>query len=665
MNQLMNWASQIWAGLIYELQHMSLAMALWLGLALLTIALLILMGTRWGQVKPVWKCVALSLLAHVLLGGYAYGTKLIFTAPSIPQGEPIALKVVELGESTSNPTSHEIEQVEPWDKFETVPAESVEVEEFQRIKPQVEHEVKRSTRDDQVVVEHIVQPQSSPPKTGPQISGQIQPNVLNSEKIERDPNYVPHQMVGQSVTAQEIEVARQSRIDDSSTVIPQTDDVARMNVVDNPIDRTPPANALDGSKNQGVDDLLQQLASVADQTVAPRTDATKDPFRQAKSPSEQNQQQSEDFAGPFRQASVQHRLADGQPMPEMYSNRSPGRRADAVISFGGSQKTEDAVASALKWLSINQEQDGRWSGVRFGAGQEHLVLGHDRNGAGANADTGITALSLMAFLAAGHTHLEGDYRASVQKGLEFLLRRQASNGSLAGDARLFAQMYCHAIATLAMSEALALTGDQRLAQAVQNAVNYSVRSQNRTGGGWRYQPGDQGDMSQFGWQVLALKSAELGGVDIPAETKRLMQKFLRRCSRGPAGGLAGYKPGHAPTATMTAEALLCRFLLQEQVDPKTVDEAAQLLLSQPPGTSEFNLYYWYYASLALFHAGGDSWLSWNQNLTSTLVNSQISSGQLKGSWDPNGVWCGYGGRVYSTAMATLCLEVYYRYAKAH
>ena len=28
---------------------------------------------------------------------------------------------------------------------------------------------------------------------------------------------------------------------------------------------------------------------------------------------------------------------------------------------------------------------------------------------------------------------------------------------------------------------------------------------------------------------------------------------------------------------------------------------------------------------------------------------------------PNTVWGGYGGRVYTTAMATLCLEVYYRY----
>ena len=31
-----------------------------------------------------------------------------------------------------------------------------------------------------------------------------------------------------------------------------------------------------------------------------------------------------------------------------------------------------------------------------------------------------------------------------------------------------------------------------------------------------------------------------------------------------------------------------------------------------------------------------------------------------GSWDPSGPWGRYGGRLYSTAISTLTLEVYYR-----
>ncbi len=36
----------------------------WLGLAVLSIALLVLMRTRWGQSRPLRKCLVLSVLAH-------------------------------------------------------------------------------------------------------------------------------------------------------------------------------------------------------------------------------------------------------------------------------------------------------------------------------------------------------------------------------------------------------------------------------------------------------------------------------------------------------------------------------------------------------------------------------------------------------------------------
>ncbi len=43
--------------------------AVWGGLVLITVALLLLIRTRWGQ-QPLSKCVVLSLLAHLLLGVY-------------------------------------------------------------------------------------------------------------------------------------------------------------------------------------------------------------------------------------------------------------------------------------------------------------------------------------------------------------------------------------------------------------------------------------------------------------------------------------------------------------------------------------------------------------------------------------------------------------------
>ena len=36
---------------------------------------------------------------------------------------------------------------------------------------------------------------------------------------------------------------------------------------------------------------------------------------------------------------------------------------------------------------------------------------------------------------------------------------------------------------------------------------------------------------------------------------------------------------------------------------------------------------------------------------------------FEGSWDPLDPWGEEGGRVYSTALMVLCLEVYFRYGK--
>jgi hypothetical protein len=368
---------------------------------------------------------------------------------------------------------------------------------------------------------------------------------------------------------------------------------------------------------------------------------------------------------PAAQSAPALRIGDAQPIPAVYSLREPNQRKEQALARGGSLDTEKAVELALVWLARNQDPDGRWNPRTQGGGIDHQVLGHQRPGSGVHCDTAITGLALLAYLAAGQTHLSGDYQGTVGNGLQFLLNQQTADGNLAGQAALYDRMYCHGIALLALSETLAATGDARLLEPVQRAVDYSVRSQHPQLGGWRYQPGDEGDMSQFGWQVMGLHSAILGGAQVPESTIEGMRRFLHSCTRGAHRGLGCYRPGEGHSPTMTAEALLSRILLDENVSAATRNEAIDYIIQYLPDAQRPNYYYWYYGTMALHHVGGAQWERWNQQMQQVLLSKQINSGVGAGSWPADGLWSGYGGQVYSTAMATLCLEVYYRYRPAH
>ena len=103
---------------------------------------------------------------------------------------------------------------------------------------------------------------------------------------------------------------------------------------------------------------------------------------------------------------------------------------------------------------------------------------------------------------------------------------------------------------------------------------------------------------------------------------------------------------------------------------KIMQRHADLLRQKPPVWDEdgfgCDMYYWYYGSYAMYQMGdahGDHWRSWNRAMKRAVLDSQRGDGDLKGSWDPVGPWGGSGGRVYSTALMVLCLEVYFRYAR--
>lgn len=365
-----------------------------------------------------------------------------------------------------------------------------------------------------------------------------------------------------------------------------------------------------------------------------------------------------------------------ESVPNTYRLRSIERRADIARKFGGTDETERAVENSLAWLAAHQNASGYWDADRYGSGRgpeadvADLNLSEERKKtrreSGVQADSGVTALSLLTFLAAGYTNEEGQYAENVNRALTWLVDQQREDGFLGGDATYFAANYCHGMATYALAEALGMQSNPEAAtalkRAVENGVNYSLLMQNTSDGGWRYRArSSEGDMSLFGWQLMALKSAEIAGINIPETARNRMIAFLRERSMGAEKGLAAYRPGDPITPAMTAEALFCKQILGIRRDNPQSTEAVQYLLRQPPKISDWNLYYWYYGTLAMYQYGGDEWDRWNLEMRDTIVTTQKTKGDLAGSWDPVGPWGPYGGRVYSTALATLCLEVYYRF----
>jgi hypothetical protein len=355
-----------------------------------------------------------------------------------------------------------------------------------------------------------------------------------------------------------------------------------------------------------------------------------------------------------------------QTVPAAYADRIGARRAAAAAARGGTADTERAVQAALAWLARNQMSDGHWNAAHHGAGSGSRATGQHAATVGARSDHGVTGLALLAFLGAGTTHREGPYATEVANGIGLLARRQRADGSLAGDAEFFASLYCHGMAAIAVAECYALSGDETLRPVLNKAVAYTLAMQHPHTGGWRYAGGDRGDTSQLGWQVMLLASARNAGLTGFEQAEARARSFLQSVASGTAGGLASYRPGERPSLAMTAEALFGRLLLGMPTDHPATVEALGLLAASPPTAATYNAYTWYYATLASFHAGGRQWEAWNAHLQAALLPLQHrSGGAIDGSWDPDKVWGGHGGRVYATALSALTLEVYYRYLPLH
>ena len=342
-----------------------------------------------------------------------------------------------------------------------------------------------------------------------------------------------------------------------------------------------------------------------------------------------------------------------------FAARDPRIRAEIVRREGGTTLTEAAVSRGLRWLASVQNKDGSWSLSRY---ERH----YDEDNRG---DAAGTSLALLPFLGAGQTHEFGKYKQTVARGLAWLLQNQKRNGDLRADYPGEAGMYAHGQAAIVLCEALAMTGDQQFREPAQRAIDFIEKAQHIRGG-WRYRPGQAGDTSILGWQLMALQSARSPnlGLSVSEDTLKLADLYLDDAAldsrRIPRGSLYKYLPkDDSPKASMTAEALLCRMYLGwKRDDPRMKAGISWLVQKHLPDYDEKNIYYWYYGTQVMHHYGGPAWEEWNNRIREILVTTQNKKGSRAGSWSPRGFqWGSQGGRIYVTSLCVCTLEVYYRH----
>lgn len=334
--------------------------------------------------------------------------------------------------------------------------------------------------------------------------------------------------------------------------------------------------------------------------------------------------------------------------------RKPSNRANTALQAGGTRQSEEAVELGLYWLARHQRANGSWA--------MHFEACADCGGACRNAPTGdvesptaATGLSLLAFLGAGYTHQDGKYKELVHNAIYFLRDNQNADGSFRGSSSF--PMYGHGIATLALCEALRMTQDRTLLPIAQRAVNYAAAAQHPQGG-WRYNPREPGDVTVTGWLYMALYSAEKAGLDVPSTCLFDAQSFLNRV-QSEDGAYYGYmSPGADPTPT--AVALLCRMYSGWNLFDSRLSKGVKML--EDIGPSPTDVYYNFYATQVMRHydeQGG--WDAWNLKLREHLIATQSHVGHETGSWFFAEKHAVQAGRLYTTAMSVLTLEVYYRY----
>jgi hypothetical protein len=302
----------------------------------------------------------------------------------------------------------------------------------------------------------------------------------------------------------------------------------------------------------------------------------------------------------------------------------------------GTPQSEAAVNRGLEFLLKQQQADGHWNSGSY------------------QADSAVSGLCTMAFLASGHQPGRGKYGALLDRASDYLTDSVQRNGLIGrpGSGNAGPPMYGHGFATLALAEIYGMTKRPDLRTKLESAVQLILAAQN-VEGGWRYRPdATDADISVTAVQVLALRAAHNAGIKVPEETVRKALGYIKRCQNNADGGFSYQAATRGSGPARTGAGVTCLMISGEKAS-RECRAGFQYLQEHPLETYEWayrqhEFYAYYYCTQAYYQVGGAPWKTWFTMLRERLIEKQNKQ---------DGSWVDSPGKEYATAMAVLALQV--------
>jgi hypothetical protein len=357
-----------------------------------------------------------------------------------------------------------------------------------------------------------------------------------------------------------------------------------------------------------------------------------------------------------------------------YSGRRGGRRKLRASD----SSTALSIELGLKWLFLHQDADGKWDADGFG---KHDEGSEPTSGAGdAGADLIVTALAVYAMLGDGSSMRAGPYKDYIKRGVKWLRQQQDRAGAF-GDKAAASFVHGQALATLAMTEAYLVSNYKTLRRNSQRGLD-CLEKFRRPKGGWtsdldRPETGAI-DPSLTVWCTLAYMTARDSRLTFPDRSLEITTTWLQGLvgkngmlkkipqDRGPLGTPVVNVSPMLRSADLDATILFSRcYADQKPVEDIGVKLAIASIGAKVPEWKRGSMshYQWFCASHALHQLGGQPWETWFTAASRTISQKMRHAAEVQGSWDPDGVWGKFGGRVYATAIMTLTLQTPYHYRR--